>query len=75
MCGPIQYTVKVTKGGMLIINDNIILTKHGVTGLNDSTVYHVTVAASNNPGSSSNVSNARVMTNSNGESIRPVHTY
>ena len=75
VCGPIQYTVTVTEGGILIINDTIILTNYDVTELNDSTTYHVTVTASNNAGSSSSVSSVSLMTNSNGESIRPMQTY
>ena len=75
MCGPVQYTVTVTEGGMLIITDSTTLTHYDVTGLNNITLYHVTVTASNNAGSSSSVSNVRLMTNSNGESIIPVHTY
>ena len=56
VCDPVQYTVMVTRGGMLIINDTTTLTDYHVTGLNDSTSYLVTVTASNNAGSSSNAS-------------------
>ena len=73
VCGPVQYTVTVTTGGMLIITDSTTLTHYDVTGLNNNTVYNVSVTASNNAGSSSSVSNVRMMTNS--EFIRPVQTY
>ena len=70
MCGPVQYTITVTTGGDMIITDTTTLTHYDVTGLNNNTVYHVTVTASNNAGSSSSsVSNVRVMTNSNGKLI------
>ena len=75
VCGPVQYAVTVTTGGMLIITDTTTLTHCDVTGLNNNTVYHVTVTASNNAGSSSSMYTVSLMTNSNGESIRPVHTY
>ena len=45
----IYATVTIlTEGGMLIITDNTTMTNYTVTGLNDNTVYHVTVIASNN---------------------------
>ena len=77
VCGPVQYTVTVTEGGVLIINDTIILTNYDVTELNDSTTYHVTVTASNNAGSSSRSTGISVMSNSNGKSSRsrPVYAY
>ena len=42
------------------------MTNYNVTGLNDNTVYHVTVTASNNAGSS-NVASMMIMSNSNGK--------
>ena len=42
------------------------MTNYNVTGLDDNTVYHVTVIASNNAGSS-NVASMMIMTNSNGK--------
>ena len=71
MCGSVWYTVTIlTEGGMLIIADNTTITDYNVTKLNDNTIYHVSVTASNNAGSSSS-SNANVsaMTNSNGKYI------
>ena len=53
MCGTVWYTVTIsTEGGILIIIDTITMTNYNVTGLNNNTVYHVTVTASNNAGSS-----------------------
>ena len=54
VCGTIWYTVTVsTEGGILIITDYTTMTNYSVTGgLNDNTVYHVNVTASNNAGSS-----------------------
>ena len=53
VCGSVWYTVTIsTEGGILIITDNTTMTSYNVTGLNDSTVYHVNVTASNNAGSS-----------------------
>ena len=67
LCGSIWYTVTVlTEGGMLIITDNTTMTSYSVTGLNDSTVYHVNVTASNNAGTSDSTSTS-VMTNSSGK--------
>ena len=69
LCGSVWYTVIVlTEGGMLIIIDNTAMTNYIVTGLNDSTVYHVSVTASNNAGSSDSTSTS-VMTNSIGKFI------
>ena len=69
LCGSVWYTVTVlTEGGMLIITDNTTMTNYSVTGLNDSTVYHVNVTASNNAGSS-NSTGTSVMTNSIGKFI------
>ena len=55
VCGTVWYTVTIsTEGGILIITDNTTMTNYNVTGgLNDNTVYHVSVTASNNAGSSS----------------------
>ena len=67
VCGSVWYTVTIsTEGGILIITDNTTMTNYNVTGLNDNTVYHVTVIASNNAGSS-NVASMMIMTNSNGK--------
>ena len=80
MCGSVWYTVTIlTEGGMLIITDNTTMTNYTVTELNDNTVYHVTVTASNNAGSS-NVTSMMIMTNSNGKlcvsnCAYTVHTY
>ena len=69
MCSSVWYTVTTsTEGGMLIITDNTTMTNYSVTGLNDSTVYHVNVTASNNAGSS-NSTGTSVMTNSIGKFI------
>ena len=72
MCGSVWYTVTVTEGGILIINFNTSLTDYNVTGLTNNTLYHVTVTASNNAGSSSTTS-ISIRTNSNGKSTRPMH--
>ena len=70
VCGPVQYTVTILiEGGMLIINDNTMLTNYTVTELNGNIVYYVAVTASNNAGSSGSVTNVRVMTNSIGKFI------
>ena len=67
VCGSVWYTVTVsTEEGILIITDNTTMTNYNVTGLNDSTVYHVNVTASNNAGSSDSTSMS-VMTNSGGK--------
>ena len=69
VCGSVWYTVTVTEGGMLIINDTITLTTYNVTGLTNNTSYHVTVTASNNAGSSSSADSISIRTNSNGKSM------
>ena len=70
MCGSVWYTIMIlTEGGTLIITDNTTMTNYNVTGLNDNTVYHVSMTASNNAGSS--ITSMMIMTNSNGKSIRP----
>ena len=74
MCGTVWYIVTITEGGVLIINDTTTLTTYNVTGLNDSTLYHVTVTASNNAGSSSATSMS-IMTNGNGKTTRPIQMY
>ena len=52
VCGTVWYTVTVsTEGGILIITDTTAMANYSVTGLNDNTVYHVNVTASNNAGS------------------------
>ena len=69
VCGTVWYTVTISsEGGVMIITDNTTMTSYDVTGLNDNTVYHVSVTASNNAGSSSSVTMV-TMTNSNGEYI------
>ena len=75
VCGSVWYTVTIsTEGGMLIITDNTTMTNYIVTGLNDNTVYHVNVTASNNAGSS-NVASVMIMTNSNGKLFISNHVY
>ena len=74
VCGSVWYTVTVTEGGLLIINDTTTLTDYHVTGLTNNTLYHVTVTASNNAGSSSNATMS-IRINSNGKSTRPMHIY
>ena len=70
VCGTVWYTVTISsEGGVMIITDNTTITSYDVTGLNDNTVYHVSVTASNNAGSSSSVTIV-TMTNSNGKCIR-----
>ena len=69
MCGTVWYTITVsTEGGILIIIDNTTMTNYSVTGLNDNTVYHVNVTASNNAGSSDPTSTS-VITNSIGKFV------
>ena len=73
VCGPVWYTVTIsTEGGILIITDNTTMTNYNITGLNDNTVYHVNVTASNNAGSS-NSTGILVMTNDDGKLIIRVH--
>ena len=69
VCGSVWYTVTVTEGGMLIINDTTTLTDYHVTGLTNNTSYHVTVTASNNAGSSSSAANMSIQTKSHGKFI------
>ena len=67
VCGTVCYTVTISsEGGVMIINTTV--TSYDVTGLNDNTVYHVSVTASNNAGSSSVT--MMTMTNSIGKCIR-----
>ena len=67
VCGTVWYTVTISsEGGVMIITDNTTMTSYDVTGLNDNTIYHVSVTASNNAGSSSSVTMVN-MTNSNGK--------
>ena len=75
VCGSIWYTVTVTEGGMLIIDDTTTLTNYNVTGLTNNTSYHFTVTASNNAGSSSNATSMSIRTNSTGKPTRPMHMY
>ena len=66
LCGTVWYTVTISsEGGVMIITDNTTMTSHNVNGLNDNTVYHVSVTASNNAGSSS--ATMMTMTNSIGK--------
>ena len=69
VCGTVWYTVTIsTEGGILTITDNTTMTNYYVTGgLNDNTVYHVNVTASNNAGSSNSSTTVSIMTNSNGK--------
>ena len=76
MCGSVWYAVAIlTAGGVLIINDNTTLTNYNVIGLNDSTVYNVTVTASNNAGSIRSTVSISTLTNNIGKSTRPVYVY
>ena len=69
VCGTVWYTVTVsTERGILIITDNTTMTNYNVTGLNDNTVYHVNVTASNNAGSS-DPTGTSVITNSIGKFV------
>ena len=72
VCGLVWYTITVTTGGMLIINDTTTRTDYNVTGLNNSTTYNVSVNASNIAGSSSSTI-ISIMTNNNGESVGGVY--
>ena len=67
MCGTVWYTVTIfTEGGIMITTDNTTLTNYNVTGLNNNTVYNISVTASNNAGSS-NTNSMLIMTNNNGK--------
>ena len=71
LCGTVWYTVTISSEGRdMIITDNTTMTSYDVTGLNDNTVYHVSVTASNNAGISSLTSTMTTMTNSIGKCIR-----
>ena len=73
VCGSVWYIVTVTEGGMSTINDTTTLTNYHVTGLTNNTLYHVTVTASNNAGSSNaTTTSMSIRTNSNGKSTRPI---
>ena len=75
VCGSVLYTVTIsTEGGLWIITDNTTLTYHAVTGLNSNTQYIVNVIASNNAGRSNSSSGTMVMTSSDGEFVRPMHS-
>ena len=51
-CGLVWYVVITsTEGGIMIDTHNTTMTSHNVTGLNDSTVYYVSLTASNEAGS------------------------
>ena len=72
VCGSVWYTVTIsTEGGILITTDNTTVTNYNITGLNDNTVYHVNVTASNNAGSSSTTT--RMMNSSSGKFIICMH--
>ena len=58
----------------MITTDNTTLTNYNVTGLNDNTVYNISVTASNNAGSS-NPTSMLIRTNSNGKSLRSLSIY
>ena len=69
VCGTVWYTVTIATEGILIIIDNTTMTNYSVTGgLNNNTVYHVNVTASNNAGSS-DPTGISVITNSIGKII------
>ena len=64
VCGTVWYTITISsEGGVMIINTT--MTSYDVTRLNNNTVYHVSVTASNNAGSSSVTT--MTMTNSIGK--------
>ena len=69
-CGTVWYIVTIsTEGGTLNITDNTTMTNYSVTGgLNNNTVYHVNVTASNNAGSS-DPTGTSVITNSIGKFV------
>ena len=76
MCGPVWYTVTIlTEEGILIITDTTALTNYNVIGLNDNTVYTVTVTASNNVGSMRSTISISTLTNNISKSTRPVYVY
>ena len=50
-CGLVWYVVITSTEGGMIDTYNTTMTRHSVTGLNDSTVYYVSVTASNGAGS------------------------
>ena len=52
MCGPVQYIVNVSTGGMVISNDNISKTNYTVMELCNNTIYDVNVTTINSAGSS-----------------------
>ena len=65
VCGTVWYTITISsEGGVMIINTT--MTSYDVTGLNNNTVYHVSVTANNNAGSSSSVT-MMTMTNNIGK--------
>ena len=73
MCGPVWYRVEVsTKEEMSIVTNN---TNYTVTGLNDNTVYYVSVTACNNAGSSNSSTRMMIMTNSSGKFVICICTY
>ena len=73
VCGLVWYTVAIfPEGGMLIINDDTTLTNYIVTGLNDTTLYHIIVIPSNNAGSGYGTSTS-IRNNNNGKSVRSIH--
>ena len=63
---PYLYAIRIlTEGGSLIITDNTTLTNYSVTGLNNNTVYNVSVTANNVCGSG-NTATMKTMTKRNG---------
>ena len=76
VCGSILYAVTIlTEAGMLINYDNTTLTNYNVIGLNNNTVYNVTVTASNNAGSIRSTISVSTLTNNIGKSTRSVSAY
>ena len=72
VCGSVWYTVTIsTEEGILITTDNTTMTNYNIIGLNDNTVYHVNVTATNNAGSSN--SSTRMMNSSSGKFIICMH--
>ena len=52
VCGPVQYTITVSTGGMAISYVTINETEYHATGLYNNTMYETTVTAINNGGKS-----------------------
>ena len=74
VCDPVWYTVTIsTEEGILITTDNTTMTNYTVTRLNNNTVYHVNVTASNNAGSSNVTSTSIMINSSSGKFIICMH--